>query len=89
MHDRYLEITYRKGNRLAAYLYLSRNVGIKCAKSQKLEDGLIVDFDQHGHAIGIEITSPKSITINQINNALESLALTPLNKNELLPLKAA
>ncbi|MBD3321785.1 MAG: hypothetical protein GF350_11880 [Chitinivibrionales bacterium] len=52
MKDRYLEITYRKGTPFAAYLYLSRKLGIKSTKSKKIENGLIADFDETGKPIG-------------------------------------
>jgi hypothetical protein len=32
MKERYLEITFRKGKPLAAYLYLPRRVGVKSAR---------------------------------------------------------
>jgi hypothetical protein len=35
MKDAYLEVTYRKGRPLAAYLYLPREPGVKIARSEK------------------------------------------------------
>lgn len=89
MKDRYLEITYRKGKAIAAYLYLARNTSAKILKVKKLENGLIADFDGQNQPIGLEITSPKTTTIKQINQALITLSIMPVSENELAPLKAA
>ena len=89
MKDRYLEITYRKGKAIAAYLYLTGKPGTKIVKVKKLENGLIADFDGQNRLIGLEITSPKTTTIKQINQALITLSIMPVSENELAPLKAA
>jgi uncharacterized protein YuzE len=89
MHDRYLEITFRKGKPLAAYIYLSRQTGEKAASTKKFTEGLVVDFDKSNNVIGIEITSPTAVGIAEINNVLSQLRLAPISELELAPLKAA
>lgn len=89
MHDKYLEITFRKGKPLAAYLYLSRKSGTKAVKSKKYEEGIIVDFDGNNSPIGLEITSPIQIHISEINKILELLNISPISEKEFAPLKAA
>jgi len=48
MSNRYLEITFRKGKPLAAYLYLTGKKSAQCAKAIKVDEGLIADYDQDG-----------------------------------------
>ncbi len=55
MKDRYLEITFRKGKPLAAYLYLTGKKGVQCVKAIKIDEGLIADYDQNGVPVGVEI----------------------------------
>lgn len=39
MKDRYLEVTFRKGKPLAAYLYLPRATGVKSARTEEAAPG--------------------------------------------------
>ena len=89
MKDKYLEITYRKGKILAAYIYLSRDTGIKSERTEKMYEGIIIDFDKNNNAIGIEITAPSKITINEINEILEKFKISPISESELAPLLKA
>ena len=90
MTERSLQITYRKGRPFAAYLYLSRVTGERSVRSEASADGLlIVDFAADRRPIGIEITAPGVITIDQINDVLRNLAQQPLLEEEFAPLQAA
>jgi hypothetical protein len=48
----YLEVTYRHGRPLAAYLYLPRQPGEKSYKTTKAHQGLIIDCGERGNPIG-------------------------------------
>lgn len=87
--QRYLEITYRGGKPLAAYLYLARSAGAKSVRTAKRTDHLLIDFDANGHPIGIEILSPSSATIAALNEALRDLKQEPISMEEAAPLRAA
>lgn len=89
MVDRYLEITWRKGKPIAAYLYLSRKAHAMSVRTEQLSPGLNADYDASGQAIGLEITSPVNVSMAEINRALVALRLEPMPDSELLPLKAA
>jgi uncharacterized protein YuzE len=89
MRDTYLEVTFRKGKPLAAYLYLSGRKDARSARSQRLEPDLIVDYDYEGHPIGLEITAPSHTPAARINQVLEQLHLSRLPDRELAPLAAA
>ena len=89
MKDRYLEITFRKGKPLAAYLYLTGKKGVQCDKTIKIDEGLIADYDHAGVPVGLEIISPTTASVQQIKDALEKLHVEPIDENELAPIKGA
>ena len=88
MKDRYLEVTFREGKPLAAYLYLPRNSGEKSVRSEKAGKGMIVDFGAGGDMIGLEITAPSMITVDDINAVLARFGQPALASEELSPLAA-
>jgi uncharacterized protein YuzE len=67
MRGRYLEVTFRKGKPMAAYLYLPRRSGARSIKTESAGSGILVDFGPDGSVLGIEITSPQAITLDTIN----------------------
>jgi len=89
MKEPYLEVTFRHGRPLAAYLYLEREHGDRSVRTAKAEPGMVVDFAQGGRAIGIEITAPTMITATDINRVLAELGVPPVTVEDLAPLRAA
>jgi hypothetical protein len=89
MSHRYLEITYRNGKPLAAYLYLPRQDGDKSARVEPHGRGYLVDWTDDGRPIGIEMPSPARVTIAGLNDVLAELRLEPLAPEEVSPLVAA
>ncbi|MDH3602750.1 MAG: DUF2283 domain-containing protein [Candidatus Tectomicrobia bacterium] len=89
MKERYLEITFRKGKPLAAYLYLPRQAGVRSARTVEASVGVLVDYAPSGEPIGLEITTPADVTVDQVNTVLESLGLSAMAPEELAPLHAA
>jgi uncharacterized protein YuzE len=89
MKDRYLEVTFRKGKPLAAYLYLPRAPGVKSARTEEASPGILVDYAASGEPIGLEITAPGLVTIREINAVCKKLGLAKIRPEELAPLKAA
>ena len=89
MKTRYLEVTFRKGKPIAAYLYLPRKTGVKSVKTETAAPGILVDFAAGGVPIGLEITVPGKTAAAQVNEVLKSLGLTPMESSELSPLEAA
>jgi uncharacterized protein YuzE len=86
---RFLEVTYRQGKPLAAYLYLPRQAGDISCRTQEFEHGLLIDYSADGRAIGIEITSPTRVTLDGVNRALAFVNQEPATALDLLPLAAA
>ena len=89
MSQRYLQVTYRNGRPLAAYLYLPRNVGDTSAKSVKCEGGLILDYAADGRPIGVEISAPRATTLEALNRVLAAAHVGPVSAEEIQPLLAA
>lgn len=89
MRDRYLEITFRKGRPLAAYLYFPRKAMARSVRTEKIRKGLLVDYEEEGQPIGLEITAPDQVTSDQINEVLNELNVPLLDPEELAPLQAA
>ena len=89
MKHRYLEVTFRKGKPLAAYLYLPHAAGMRATSTADGGHGTRVDLDDHGVAIGIEITDPSTVSITQLNELLVKYGVTPLESEEWAPLAAA
>ena len=88
MKHRYLEVTFRKGKPLAAYLYLPRPAGAKSARTSDAGHGLRVDFDAHGTPIGVEIAAPGLVTAVQLNAVLASMGVAGVEPEEWAPLAA-
>jgi hypothetical protein len=88
MKHRYLEVTFRKGRPLAAYLYLPRPAGTKAARTSDAGHGLRVDFDERGVPIGVEITAPRHVSVAQFNAVLGELGVAGLEAEEWAPLAA-
>lgn len=89
MKDLYLEVTFRHGRALAAYLYLPRQPGEKSVRTKRVEPGLVIDFGPGGTPIGIEITAPGLISLKAVNHVLAELGLPPVEPADLAPLLAA
>ncbi len=89
MKHRYLEVTFRKGKLLAAYLYLPRNAGDTSLRTVRHGEGLLIDFTADGRAIGIEMAAPSRVSLDALNRALAAVNQAPATADELGPLAAA
>ncbi len=89
MKEFYLEVTFRQGQPMAAYLYLPRRAGEKSYRTSKADPGLVIDLNRKGKPIGIEITAPAKLTVAALNRVLRNLGLPPVRRSDLTPLQAA
>lgn len=89
MSQPYLEVTYRRGKPLAAYLHLPRQPGDTAARSEPVDDVLVVDRAADGRPIGIEILAPKTVTVERLNDLSRSLHQAEIEDRELAPLQVA
>jgi hypothetical protein len=89
MRGRFLEVTYRNGKPIAAYLYLPRTPDDHSVRTRRFEPGLVMDIAKDGRAIGIEITSPTVTSLADLNLALAAVNQPELQPNEAAPLLSA
>lgn len=85
----YLEVTFRKGKPLAAYLHLPRVDGSKAVRSDPRDRGLVVDFSADGTPLGVEITAPALVDVQTLNELLQDLHAREIEAADLAPLRAA
>lgn len=88
MRDKYLEITYRKGKVVAAYLYLPRELGEKSLRTEKFVEGILIDYGKFDRPIGIEITDPRKIRSKIIDDILLRLENISVQSEDFAPLLA-
>ncbi|MBI2525097.1 MAG: DUF2283 domain-containing protein [Candidatus Rokubacteria bacterium] len=89
MKNSYLEVTFRHGQPLAAYLYLPRGPRDKSYRTERAARGLVIDFNRGGKPIGIEITAPAKLSAAALNRVLRRLGLPAVTRADLAPLRAA
>jgi hypothetical protein len=86
--ERGLQVTYRRGQLLAAYLTLAHPTGQKVARTQATDDDLlVVDFASNGLPIGIEITAPGAVPLERLNQLLTELSQPPVAQRDCAPLR--
>jgi uncharacterized protein YuzE len=90
MKQTHLRVTYREdGSPFAAYLHLPSEPNEKRAQCRRVEPGMILDINEDGKLIGIELTAPRLVTLEAVNAVLTQYGLEPLNAAVLKPLLAA
>jgi uncharacterized protein YuzE len=83
-----LQISFRRGKPFAAYLYLPRENSEGAATTEAFTDDLVVDYDENGRPIGIEIVSPGYVTTAEVKALLDHLKLDAALLAELTPVLA-
>jgi hypothetical protein len=89
MKGSYLEVTFRHGRPLAAYLYLPRRPRGTSYRTERAEPGLIIDYTRTGRPIGVEISAPSKLSASALNRVLRRLGLPTVTRADLAPLRAA
>ncbi|MDQ3347743.1 MAG: hypothetical protein M3545_07235 [Acidobacteriota bacterium] len=90
MTERSLQVTYRKGRAFAAYLHLSHPTGEKSVRAVASPDGLlVVDYGAAGRPVGVEITAPRAVPLERLNQLLSDLGEAPLAEQDYKPVRAA
>lgn len=72
---------------MAAYLYLEKGTDVRAVKTERATPGLIVDYNEKGKPVGLEIVSQMKVNTSQINKVLRSLSISTVSDTELAPLK--
>ena len=84
-----VQVTYRRGKPFAAYIYLRRAAGLTSKRTERLSDDVLIDYDQDGSPLGIEIVSPSVVSIDEINAAFDRIGVARPEPRDLKPLSAA
>ena len=79
MKGSYLEVTFRKGRPIAAYLYLPRPTGARSAGTKELRPGVLVDYTADGAPIGVELTDPGHVEMGTVNDVLREVGAQPVD----------
>ncbi len=86
MSDYSLEVSYRRGRPTVAYLCVPRSLGDKSCRTKLAEPGLVIDFNQKGKPIGVEILYPSKLTLRRLNCVLRELGLPTVERADIAPL---
>ena len=84
-----IEVTYRSGHAIAAYIQLDERSRAACRSTREAAPGLVVDFAGNGRAIGLEVVSPRTATLAAVNRVLRAVGATPLRRIDFAPLRVA
>ena len=83
-----LQVTYRRGRAIAAYISLGARVR-KCHSTQEASPGIIVDYGRDGRAIGVELASPATASLAAVNRVLRAVGVPALRRSDFAPLRVA
>jgi hypothetical protein len=89
MNRVFLKVTYRHGRPIAAYVQLPREPGDRTAKTDRIDDVLLVDRAADDRPLGVEITDPSRFDPDRFFELLRSLGQTDIDRTDFLPLAAA
>jgi uncharacterized protein YuzE len=89
LNETYLEVTFRHGQPIAAYYYLSRKRDQKSYRTRRIKAGLVIDLSRDGQPIGIEITAPSKLSVTALKRVLTKLGLSRVTRDEFAPLLEA
>lgn len=84
-----LQMTYRNGKPVAAYIGLGRALGERCVRSEEVCPEIVVDFGADGRPLGIEVIDPISTTSDDLYGVFDTLGLRRPSPGSLSPLTAA
>lgn len=84
-----IEVTYRRGRAVAAYVSFERGTPVKCHSTREAAPGFVVDYARNGQAIGLELVSPQSSTLAAVNRVLRAVGLPALRRSDFAPLRVA
>ena len=89
MKESYLEVTFRRGQAIAAYYYLPRRPGQKSYRTMRVGPGMLIDLSRSGQPLGVEITAPRLASQTILNRVLKQYGQPPVKRADLAPLRAA
>jgi uncharacterized protein YuzE len=82
-----VQVTYRRGKPLAAYIYLAGRKG-KSVRTEEVRPNLLVDYSQDGSPLGIEVLSVR-VSSDDLYAVFDHLGLNRPDPRELQPILEA
>ncbi|MCC6574692.1 MAG: DUF2283 domain-containing protein [Planctomycetes bacterium] len=79
----YLHVTFRNGKFFAAYLYLAEPRGKGRPKTKRLSGSVLLDVDENGTPIGVEILSREGLDAATLNRLLKPHGVRTIEPREL------
>ncbi len=89
MTSRFLEVSFVDGRPFAAYLRLNGDASTRVARSREFRPGIVVDFDDTGAPLGVEIVHPATTPPQTVLDVVAEIHGPPVGLAELAPLRAA
>lgn len=89
MHSYELQVSFRHGKPLAAYLYLFGAPGGTVSRTSPHDENIVVDYLADGRPFGVEFIAPGRVSLEDVNALLVKLHLPPMSTEDLRPLLAA
>jgi uncharacterized protein YuzE len=83
-----VQVTYRRGKPLAAYIYLSGRRGRKSVRTEEFRPNLLVDYAADGSPMGIEVLSLRQSS-DDLYAVFDHLGLNRPDRRELVPILEA
>lgn len=65
---------------------MSQKAGEDAEHSKKIGEGIVADFNIENKLIGIELTAPSKVSIEDVNGLLNQFQISPLSEQEWAPL---
>lgn len=79
----FLQVTYRDGKFFAAYLCLAEPKGDRRPRTKRLSSSVLLDVDEQGNAIGVEILSREGMDADKLNALLKPFGVRTIQPREL------
>jgi uncharacterized protein YuzE len=79
----YLHVTFRDGKFFAAYLYLAEPEGDRRPRTKRLSGSVLLNLDEQGNAVGVEILSREALDAETLNTLLRPYGVRTIEPREL------
>jgi uncharacterized protein YuzE len=80
-----VQITYRRGKPLAAYIYMPSRGERRSVRTEEVRPNLLIDYAEDGTVLGIEVLSLK-LSSEDIYAAFDHVGLNRPDPRELRPI---
>jgi len=87
MSQPHLEIMFRKGKAVAAYLRVAGQRRV--ATSRQVRPTIVADLDEEGALLGLELLDPRHTEVEEVQRVLAELHASAVAVADLAPLRAA